>query len=588
MRYLGAELAADREPGWHLRGRGGNQDLDVGCEINWSSCVASPITDEATVQAACGLMAVHGRQFGGPRLLPLGYASVAAGVIAAQGVLAAILGQLRGIPAGHVHTTVAQAALLTVGQYLAAETAPHDQELDRVAADRPGPPFRSSDGVWFEIEALDSAPWQRFWQAMGVEQPVLGRAWRTFLTRYATAMCPLPTVLHEATTQRTFDETVTLAQSAGMAICRVRSPLERRADIDGLAGEYVPPPWILAPSTPAGITLAPGTGLPLDGLTVVESTRRVQGPLAANLLRMLGAKVVRIEQPGGDPLRQMPPVCGGVSARFDALNRDKTVVEVDLKSAAGRDEVLDLVRSADVFLHNWAPGKAGQFGLDEEDLRAVAPGIVYGYASGWGDHPPAGNPPGTDFMVQAHSGLSSVIGTAGAPRTSLMTLVDVMGGLITTEGIVAGLLGVAQSGRGVRVDTSLMRAASVIEYAHLEDNRRGAVRGCSQAPESFGCDILTTAAGVLAVSAGTATHTDRLKQLLGLAPDSDLALIRESLEDVCRSAEAAALQEKLSSAGIPSHVVCEDLADIPRNPELAACLEQRECAFAGTPWRFES
>ena len=122
--------------------------------------------------------------------------------------------------------------------------------------------------------------------------------------------------------------------------------------------------------------------LPLSGLTVIESCRRIQGPLAGHLLALLGAEVIRIEPPGGDPLRGMPPIADDCSARFDALNRFKTIREVDIKSLAGQAEVKEMVQHADVFLHNWAPGKAVLLNLDHEDLAATNPSLIYAYA-GW-------------------------------------------------------------------------------------------------------------------------------------------------------------------------------------------------------------
>ncbi|NEE53593.1 CoA transferase, partial [Streptomyces sp. SID8455] len=91
---------------------------------------------------------------------------------------------------------------------------------------------------------------------------------------------------------------------------------------------------------------------PLTGLTVVESTRHVQGPLATSVLRALGARVIRIEQPGGDPSRGAAPLAGGVSARFAVLNAGKEVRETDIRTAAGRRAVAETVAEADVFLHS--------------------------------------------------------------------------------------------------------------------------------------------------------------------------------------------------------------------------------------------
>ncbi|MFD0393728.1 CoA transferase [Streptomyces nogalater] len=110
------------------------------------------------------------------------------------------------------------------------------------------------------------------------------------------------------------------------------------------------------------------------------------GPLAGHVLGMLGARVVRVE-PRAATRSAARSHAGDCSARFLALNEGKSVVEADLKTAAGRRTVRDLAREADVFLHNWAPGKAEVFGLDAGTLCAANPALVYAHASGWGPTP---------------------------------------------------------------------------------------------------------------------------------------------------------------------------------------------------------
>lgn len=107
--------------------------------------------------------------------------------------------------------------------------------------------------------------------------------------------------------------------------------------------------------------------------------------MAGHVLKLLGADVVRVEPPGGDPMRGIPPMAGTTSARFSALNAGKTVTEIDFTTVTGRQAIRELVSEADVFLHNWAPGKAARLGLDADDLRPARPGLVYAWASGWGD-----------------------------------------------------------------------------------------------------------------------------------------------------------------------------------------------------------
>ncbi|KZB79224.1 CoA transferase [Amycolatopsis regifaucium] len=167
--------------------------------------------------------------------------------------------------------------------------------------------------------------------------------------------------------------------------------------------------------------------------------------MAGHLLRLLGATVLRIEPPGGDPLRWVPPIAGDTSARFRALNEGKEVVEADLTTPGGRRQLLELAAGADVFLHNWAPAKAGQWSLCPNDLARVRPGIVYVSASGWGTEFGPKPPVGTDYVVQAYAGVSP----------SLMTIVDVFGGIVSAHGIMTALARAA-----TRADSSLLSAAS--------------------------------------------------------------------------------------------------------------------------------
>ncbi|RLL67619.1 CoA transferase [Streptomyces sp. Z26] len=418
----------------------------------WSG--RSELRDETAVQAATGIMAVHGRRFGAPRGLAVDYVAATTGILTVQGLLAALLARARGGLTSQVEVSAERAGLLAVSQYLAASGA----EEDEAAEPGPGgPPFTSADGTVFELETLDPGAWAAFWRALDAPEEATRRGWRPFQFRYATACAPFPNALHDVTRARTWDTVRSAADTSGAEVCRIRTLAERAAEHDGLG------PWAMTTydaSCPLGAV--PPTGMPLSGITVLEAGRRIQAPLTAHLLRLLGADVVRVEPPAGDPLRGMPPTCSGVSARWLALNRGKEAVEVDIKSASGRAQLCDLAAGADVFLHNWAPGKAAQLGLEREDLAVGNPGLVYAHTSGWADRLPDA-PMGTDFMVQARTGVGEVVWPAGEPPVpSLMTLLDVLGGLLGAEAVLAGLLLRERTGRGIRTDSSLLGAADVL------------------------------------------------------------------------------------------------------------------------------
>lgn len=285
------------------------------CAIGWSGPVRVPMSGEHDVQAACGIMQVHGRATGGPRALPIDYASVCAGILAAQAFTAGALAALHGRTDVAATTSVAQAAALALTQYVAVATA--EPGADRPARPaRPArsgaartPPFRSSDGVRFELETFDAERWLWFWSALGAARAPIVRGWPPFQQRFATATCELPPELGRAARGHAYRAVRDAAEAAGVSVLPIRdaappppapaSPWRLRATAPAPAPPFRPPP--------------DGPG-PLAGVRVVESTNRVQGPLAGHLLGLLGAAVVRLEPPGGDPLRGVPPLSGDSSS----------------------------------------------------------------------------------------------------------------------------------------------------------------------------------------------------------------------------------------------------------------------------------
>ncbi len=540
------------------------------------------LLDEPLVQAACGLMAVHGRSRGRrPARLGVDYVTTATGVVLAQGVLAGLLARLRGSPTRGVTVSMAGTALLTISQYLAAGTADQPDLPIRAGSGHP-PPFRSADGVTFELEALHAEPWRSLWTSLGVPEPVAGRAWRPFMLRYDTAVAPLPAALHTATQMRSFAQLTCAAAAAGVAVQRLRRHAERR---DELAGSRpFAAPWQIESAGSATSRAAPRPldgGGPLAGMVVVEAGRRTQGPLAGHLLGLLGADVISIEPTGGDPLRGMPPMAGHCSARFFALNRGKRLVEADLWNPVGRRTVLDAVAQADVFLHSWAPGKAAQLGLDHDRLAAVNPRLVHAHACGWGDPGPgpssgAQPPPGTDFMVQAYAGLPHHLTPTGeAPAGSLMTVLDVLGGLVATSGVLAALLGRERDGRGRRVRSSLLSAATLLQ-AQL-----GGERGPHGRPEFGVFGVPLAALGGDLVISRTAS---------GRAVTAALGLDNLGLDNLAGLPTAIAAQPVdrslalLTGAGVDAVRACQDPAELAEDLWAARLLHRDRCVLVRPPW----
>ncbi|GGL61583.1 hypothetical protein GCM10010129_01430 [Streptomyces fumigatiscleroticus] len=538
----------------------------VAHHIGWAGPISLPLGDERAVQAACGLMHVHGRAAGRPAPLAVDYATATAGVLAAQGVLAALFGRARGLRVTTVHTSVGQAALLTLAQYLAAATTDDDP------AEPSGPgtaTFTSADRVRFECETFDPLRWRRFWQLLGADPAAVAHGWRPFQQRFATATCPLPAALHTAAGQPAFLAVRSAADEAGISVLPVR---------DDPAPPAVPP-FVLTPRQGTGPDPhghgSQSTGAtrlrPLEGVRVIESTRRVQGPMAGHVLHLLGADVLRIEPPGGDPMRGIPPIAGRCSARFSALNAGKTTTELDLATDSGRRAVHELVATADVFVHNWAPGKAAQWGLDADDLHATRPGLVYAAASGWGDHLPQPPPMGTDYLVQAHSGLAAAVRPAGEPPApSLMTLTDLLGGLVCAHGILAALLTRTRTTGGVRVDSSLLSAAALLP----RPERR---------PRWLPLDRpVRTRDGYLQLGPTARADPRRTACAVGLPASAGPGEVLARL----RTRPTRMWLHRLAETGLSATAVCTDLRALAQDPRFYRALATADHAVPRSPWEF--
>jgi crotonobetainyl-CoA:carnitine CoA-transferase CaiB-like acyl-CoA transferase len=197
----------------------------------------------------------------------------------------------------------------------------------------------------------------------------------------------------------------------------------------------------------------------LAGVRVLDLTQNVAGPYCSQILGDLGAEVIKIERPGtGDDTREWrPPEIGGQSATFLSLNRNKKSICIDLDTPDGQHLVAELARTADVFIHSMKPGSAEQRALGYEDLRRANPKLVYCAISAFGQVGPLKGLPGYDPLMQAFTGIISTLGREGDdPSRVSVSLIDMGTGMWAALGILAALMGRAQSGEGVRVDASLM------------------------------------------------------------------------------------------------------------------------------------
>src|SRR3954462_5966708 len=197
----------------------------------------------------------------------------------------------------------------------------------------------------------------------------------------------------------------------------------------------------------------------LDGLRVLDVTQVMAGPYCAMVLADLGADVIKVEPPAGDSTRVMPGATGRDSPSFNAVNRGKRGIVLNLKTPAGRDVLLRLARATDILIENYRPGVMATLGAGYEALAAINPRIVYASISGYGQTGPHRHKGGFDLVAQGVSGIMSVTGEpGGAPVKSGIPLTDLGAALFAVVGILAALEYRHRTGRGQQVDTSLLDA----------------------------------------------------------------------------------------------------------------------------------
>jgi CoA:oxalate CoA-transferase len=222
----------------------------------------------------------------------------------------------------------------------------------------------------------------------------------------------------------------------------------------------------------AGQQQAGGAERPLEGVLVLDFSQFLAGPSCCLRLADLGAEVIKVERPrGGDLARQLQladQAFGADSALFHTINRNKKSFTADLKSPADLERVKALIARADVMVHNFRPGVMDRLGLDFDTVARLNPGIVYAAISGYGPRGPWREKPGQDLLVQAMSGLAWLSGDAGqGPVPVGLSMADLMAGAQLCQGVLALLVRRGRTGRGGRVDVSLLESAIDMQFEQL-------------------------------------------------------------------------------------------------------------------------
>ncbi|MEW6268522.1 MAG: CoA transferase [Thermodesulfobacteriota bacterium] len=325
---------------------------------------------------------------------------------------------------------------------------------------------------------------------------------------------------------------------------------------------------------------------PFDGILVLDLTRVLAGPFCTLLLAELGARVVKVEHPRGDPARGFGPFLDGRSLYFEFINRGKESIALDLKDESDRALLLRLARRADVLVENFRPGAMERLGLGWDALAAANPRLVYASASGFGQTGPWSRLPAYDTVIQAMSGLMSETGFADGPPTRVgASIADLTTGVYAVAAIATALYARERTGRGARIDVAMLDAMlSYLEHGfmHLAAFGRAPGRIGNRHPSITPFDTFATADAEIVVCAGEDGLFRKLCAALGrddVAADprfagnaertGNEAVLKAELERTLRTRGAAEWLALLTGAGIPCAPI-NDVVTIAASPQVAA------------------
>lgn len=259
----------------------------------------------------------------------------------------------------------------------------------------------------------------------------------------------------------------------------------------------------------------------LEGVRILDLSQGAAGPTCAMHLGDLGAEVIKVEPPGGEWGRGLgPPFIGGAAAAFLGMNRNKRSVVVDLKKPGGSEVLLRLAAGCDVVLESFRPGVADRLGIGYEAMAGRKPDLIYVAISAFGEEGPWRDRPGVDGVAQAMGGIMSVTGTEDGPPVKVgVPAADMAGAAYATQAVLAALLARERTGRGQRVDVSLLEALltyQVVPLSMFLADGAPPRRMGSAAPYAAPNEAFETANGYVMVAAYTPKRWPALCGALGV------------------------------------------------------------------------
>ena len=324
---------------------------------------------------------------------------------------------------------------------------------------------------------------------------------------------------------------------------------------------------------------------PLEGITVLDLTRVLSGPYCTMLLADMGARVIKIEQPGkGDDTRAWgPPFVNGESAYFMSINRNKESVTLDFKRPEGRAILERFLSGADVLVENFRPGTLAKLGLDYAALAPAHPRLVYCSVSGFGQTGPRSKEPGYDAVIQAEGGLMSITGPGDGPPYRLgVAIADVVSGVFAAYGVAMALFARERTGRGQQVDLAMLDAVTALltyQAGNFFASGTPPVRLGNRHPSIVPYEVFAASDGDFVLAVGNDKLWKRFCAVVGLAADGRFATNRQRVSgyDELRPLVARALAaqpraywiERLTAAGVPCGSI-RDLGEVFGDAQLAA------------------
>ena len=217
---------------------------------------------------------------------------------------------------------------------------------------------------------------------------------------------------------------------------------------------------------------------PLEGLRVIELGQQLAGPFTGTILGYFGAEVIKVEPPGGDPIRGWRVVRDGMSLWYRSLGRNKKSVTLDLKSERGRELVMELLATADVVIENFRPGAMEKWGLGPDAVKARNPGIIYTRISGYGQDGPYSSKPGYASVTEGFGGFRYVNGEPGeAPVRPNISLGDTVAAIHAALGVALAVIQKHKGGEGQVIDVALYESVfNLMEGVVPEYDGGGVIR----------------------------------------------------------------------------------------------------------------